>query len=260
MTDGLVAALARCQAKFPPIVKSHTNPAFKGSQYADIADVLAAVRPVLSAEGIAFTQSTVLGEDGAVALCTALMLGDEREESIFPLHIASLTPQGIGSLMTYIRRYQACSILGVHPVGDDDDGNAAQTAPAGMQAAAVAMGKAMAAIGPPDDWETRPLATMTFPELRAVAEKVGHAFSGGSKAELIRQLDPIVRAMSGDEPFDLTGAEPIEQKPDDHDKPFEPTVASVVQPATNEASGPSVAREALAGTERKRLDSAAREK
>jgi hypothetical protein len=199
-------------------VKSHTNPAFKGSQYADVADVLEIVRPILAAEGIAFSQITdVNAETGAVDLVTKLMLGTESMWSRFPLHIAGLTPQGIGSLMTYTKRYQACAILGVHPVGDDDDGNnaAAQTAPRAAVPAGVA---------PPADWETRPLATMTMRELLGVAEKVGHPFSGGSKAELIRQLDPLMQARTGAEPFPLEGAEPIPAKPDEHDRPFTPKV------------------------------------
>jgi hypothetical protein len=183
--------------------------------YADLAVILAVVRPVLAAEGIVVTQVTsVDSETGAVLLITTLMWGTEKLSSNFPLHIAGLNAQGVGSLMTYQRRYQLCAILGVHPVGDDDDGNLAATA----QAVPV---KAPP-VGPPDDWETRPLATMTFTELRGVAEKLGHHFTGGSKSELIRQLDPLMQARTGAEPFDLVGAEPIPAKPDDHDKPFTP--------------------------------------
>ena len=127
--DGLVAALARAQGKFPPIVKSHTNPAFKGSQYADVADVLAIVRPVLAAEGIVVTQRTCLEDDGTVLLITELRGGDDDLiQSTFPLHVSGLTDQQVGSKLTYNRRYQLCAILGVHPVGDDDDGNLAATA------------------------------------------------------------------------------------------------------------------------------------
>jgi hypothetical protein len=217
MTDGLVAALARAQSKFPPIVKSHTNPAFKGSQYADVADVLAAVRPVLAAEGIVVTQVTFVdSETGAVNLITKLMHEDDEQiSSVFPLHVSGLTDQQVGSKLTYNRRYQLCAILGVHPVGDDDDGNLAATAP-------VAPAKTTT-VRAPDDWETRPLATMTFAELRDVAYRVGLTFSGGSKAELIRQLDPLMQARTGAEPFDLVGAEPIPAKPDEHAAPFTPT-------------------------------------
>jgi len=182
--------------------------------------VLAAVRPVLAAEGIVVSQFTELTDEGNLLLTTALRYGDDILHSRFPLSVDGLTAQQVGSLLTYHRRYQLCALLGVHPVGDDDDGNLAATAPArsfDVQA------KKAAQDAPPDDWETRPLATMTFTELRGVANKVGHAFSGGSKAELIRQLDPLLQARTGAEPFDLVGAEPIPAKPDDHAAPFTPT-------------------------------------
>lgn len=125
--DGLISALARAQSKFPPIVKTHSNPAFRRSQYADVADVLAAVRPVLAAEGIALTQVT--NDEDGVVLITTVQLGAEMIGSRFPLPVDGLTAQQVGSLMTYHRRYQLCALLGVHPVGDDDDGNVASTAP-----------------------------------------------------------------------------------------------------------------------------------
>jgi hypothetical protein len=121
----LVASLARAQAKFGPIAKGHENAHFK-STYADIADVLAVVRPVLAAEGIAFVQPVRISADGC-ELVTALLKGDERMESVFPMP-DNLAPQATLSWLTYMRRGMACSMLGVHPAGEDDDGNAAQAA------------------------------------------------------------------------------------------------------------------------------------
>lgn len=201
---GLVAALARCQAKFPAIVKSHTNPAFKGSQYADVADVLDAVRPVLAAEGLVITQPTKLTERGTVLVTKLMHVSGGVLESEFLLPVEGLSAQQVGSLFTYHKRYQACAICGVHPVGDDDDGNLAATAPPRQRynETAPSVGASSGATtNVPDDWETRPLLSMTFTELRAVAERVGHAFSGGSKSELVRQLQPIMDARTGAEPF-----------------------------------------------------------
>lgn len=121
--DTLVASLARAQAKFGPIAKDQENSHFH-SKYADIAAVLAAVRPVLAGEGIAFTQAVRITADGC-ELVTALLKGDERMESVFPMP-DNLAPQQTLSWLTYMRRGMACSMLGVHPAGEDDDGNAAQ--------------------------------------------------------------------------------------------------------------------------------------
>jgi hypothetical protein len=121
--DSLVAALARAQANFGPIGKGHTNDHFR-SKYADIADVLAIVRPVLAAEGIAVSQPTRITEHGC-ELVTVLLKGSERMESAFPMP-TNLKPQDTLSWLTYLRRGQLCSMLGIHPSGEDDDGNGAQ--------------------------------------------------------------------------------------------------------------------------------------
>jgi len=129
--DSLVAALARAQAAFPAIGKGHTNGHFQ-SKYADVADVLNAVRPVLAAEGIAVSQPTRITEHG-VELVTVLMKGAERMESAFPMP-SGLKAQDTLSWMTYLRRGQLCSMLGIHPQGEDDDGNAANAAPIAKRA------------------------------------------------------------------------------------------------------------------------------
>lgn len=122
--DCLVAALARAQAAFPTIVKTKTNPHYK-SQYADLADVLAAVRPALAAQGIAVVQPVRVTDRGA-ELVTALLWGDQRIESCMPLDVDG-KPQELGSRLTYLRRYQLAALCGV-AADDDDDGNVASAA------------------------------------------------------------------------------------------------------------------------------------
>ncbi len=123
MTDTLVAALVRAQADFPAIEKNRTNAHFN-SKYADLSSVLAAVRPVLAKHGIALVQTTEI-TDGGVELVTALLYGEERLASRWPLPVEGLGSQAIGSLLSYMRRYQVSALLGVAP-DDDDDGNASK--------------------------------------------------------------------------------------------------------------------------------------
>lgn len=206
--EGLTWALARAQYSFATITKSHTaNAGSYSYKYADLSDVLTAIRPALNREGIALVQTTEITEAG-VELVTSLLYADERLSSRWPLPIENCAPQQVGSVLTYLRRYALCALVGI-AAEDDDDGRAAsdvrqaQSAPARPQQAPSTQ--------PPDDWETRPLASMTFQELRAVAVELGHPFSGGSKSELIRQLEPLVRAMSGEEPFDVTTNAPVSE-------------------------------------------------
>lgn len=121
--DTLVAALARAQLAFKAIGKGHENSHFH-SKYADIADVLEVVRPALAAEGIAVVQPVRITEQGC-ELVTALLKGTERMESVFPMP-DNLQPQQTLSWLTYMRRGMLCSFVGVHPAGEDDDGNDAQ--------------------------------------------------------------------------------------------------------------------------------------
>jgi hypothetical protein len=92
----------------------------------------------------------------------------------------------------------------------------------------------------------KPVDTMTVQELAVYAQTIGVPYKG-SKAEMVYVLKSYEGAATGLEPFDTTPPENPPPPKDDHDKPFTPTVA-----------GPSMAREALAGTERKAVDSAAR--
>jgi hypothetical protein len=238
VTDGdtLIAALARCQAKFPAITKGHDNAAYRGSKYADVADVLEAVRPVLAAEGIVVTQSTRIGDEGGVTLVTTLQCAFDEFEmtSEFPLYVAGQTAQQVGSLITYHKRYQLCAILGVHPVGDDDDGNLAATAPARTAYAShrdPVFGKevkgepydanqayVLAAANPPE----KPLAAMTAGEMARYGESIGVRVSG-NKSEIMRQLEPYLRAATGEEPFDTSG--PPAPAHDDERPEFVPVVA-----------------------------------
>jgi hypothetical protein len=124
--DGIAAALARAQARFTTITKDRTANAGKyGYSYADIADVLASVRPVLAAEGIAIVQPVEVTDNGMV-LVTRLLCGSEAIESRMALPIEGEAPQQVGSLMTYYRRYALCALVGVAPENEDDDGQAAQ--------------------------------------------------------------------------------------------------------------------------------------
>lgn len=118
--DGIDAALARAQAAMQHPKKTKVNPHFK-SDYADLADVLNAVRPALNAEGIAVVQSVESGE-----LVTELRRNGEVIRSAIPLNL-DVKPQELGSQLSYLRRYALSAIAGVASEADDD-GNAASAA------------------------------------------------------------------------------------------------------------------------------------
>ena len=131
--EGIAAALARAQAKMGRAAKSANNPHFKRT-YADLADVMDACMPALSAEGIAVTQP-VRREDGSLVLYTILhhgASGETLDDGGMPLIVNKNDMQGLGSALTYARRYGLMAMTGIAP--DDDDGNAAASAPPPKQA------------------------------------------------------------------------------------------------------------------------------
>ena len=135
----LAAALAKAQGQMKFAAKDANNPFFK-SKYADLASVIEAIKVPLSANGIAFVQATDF-EDSAVIVETILL--HESGEWIsgkLRMQPTKNDPQGVGSAVTYAKRYGLQALAGVP--SDDDDGNAAtglQGAPAAKPAPAKPM-------------------------------------------------------------------------------------------------------------------------
>jgi len=118
----LAEALAKAQGEMSFAKKDSVNPFFK-SKYADLASVIEAVREPFSKNGLSYSQFV---EDDY--LCTMLM--HSSNEWILG-KIKILNPkgdmQGLGSAMTYARRYGLSAIAGVSQ--DDDDGNGVRREP-----------------------------------------------------------------------------------------------------------------------------------
>lgn len=119
----LASALAKVQAELKPAPKDSENPFFKSS-YADLATVSKTVFPVLSKHGLSVSQ--IAEGDGSIT--TVLMhTSGEWMRGTLTLHPVKNDPQGIGSSLTYARRYALAAICGL--ATEDDDGNAATHAP-----------------------------------------------------------------------------------------------------------------------------------
>ena len=67
---------------------------------------------------------TRVEDDGRVILVTRLLWKDEEIVGYYPINPTKNDPQGMGSAMTYAKRYALQAIVGV-AADDDDDGNAA---------------------------------------------------------------------------------------------------------------------------------------
>lgn len=127
--ESLAGALVAAQAEFGSINRSHkaTVPTKSGGSYsysyADLADVMAMIRPVLAAHGLGVVQD-VTTLDGAVAVTTRLVHVSGETMLFGPVCMnRGGTAQELGSAITYARRYGLTAALGI--VTDDDDGQAA---------------------------------------------------------------------------------------------------------------------------------------
>lgn len=120
----LAGALAKAQGEIRAAAKDSLNPHFK-SKYADLASVWDACRAPLSKHGLAVIQTTDPTETGRVRVITTLAHSSGQwMRGTIEVSPQQATPQGMGSALTYARRYALAAMVGVAP-DDDDDGNAA---------------------------------------------------------------------------------------------------------------------------------------
>ena len=118
MTASIAKALAAAQMEMGKALKQSQNPAFR-SKYADLGNVMDACMPALNAHGIAVVQTM---RDETVVTMLIHESGETLECPV-PLLIGKRDMQGLGSAITYARRYGLMALAGIAP--EDDDGNAA---------------------------------------------------------------------------------------------------------------------------------------
>jgi len=123
--DGkLVASLIEIQGKLMPIFMNRQND-FTKAKYLDLSEILKMVKPVLSEHGVLMQQFVDISE-GKVTVSTQLM--NTKGEamlcggSLGPTTMKSANPtQMLGASVTYLRRFQAMTILGLVGEADDDE-------------------------------------------------------------------------------------------------------------------------------------------
>ena len=127
--ETLAAALAAAQAAMPAIVKDRVAKIGPGREYryADLATILATVRPVLGAHGLALTQRTQIRGEAIVLLTELRHASGEVLDSEYPVAAIGARHQDMGGALTYARRYALCGLVGI--AADEDDDGAAAPAP-----------------------------------------------------------------------------------------------------------------------------------
>jgi hypothetical protein len=144
-TSVSISALAKALAAFqgeapnPPKTRTAKVPTKSGGEYrytyADLADIITAMRPLLAKHGLSVAQSATNTEHG-VGVTTLLThaSGEWIMSDPLILPLSGATAQAAGSAVTYARRYALSAILGISSE-DDDDGELATKEQAGKPAA-----------------------------------------------------------------------------------------------------------------------------
>jgi len=122
--DKILPALIKFQTKVSTVGKNKKNPHF-GSSYADLAAIMDEARPIMGENGLALVQNLVESSPDEVRLLTTLYhTSGQYFSSLITLKPSKVDPQGVGSAITYARRYSLSPLLGI-VTEEDDDGNAA---------------------------------------------------------------------------------------------------------------------------------------
>ena len=122
-TNEIFTALSKAQRQMANATKDKLNPHYK-SRYADLTAYLDAAREPLTANNLALTQ-TMRAEGTQMFLITRLCHSSGQwVASEMPVIASKLDPQGIGSALSYYRRYCLAAICGMG--ADDDDAETAQ--------------------------------------------------------------------------------------------------------------------------------------
>jgi hypothetical protein len=120
-----IKALAKAQTEMGKALKNASNPHLK-SKYADLGSVMDACFSALHANGFAVMQPCGRDEHGQYVETILAHESGETFGSRVHLVIGKADMQGVGSAITYARRYGLLGMAGLAP--EDDDGEA-QKAP-----------------------------------------------------------------------------------------------------------------------------------
>lgn len=181
----LFEALAKTQAEMVSATKDGKNPHFKSS-YATQASVNAAAR-VAHLNGLCIVHRIMpLTEQGEVRLRS--MLGHssgEWMESETVVPVSKKDAQGVGSAITYAKRYATMALLNM--ASDDDDGEAA----VGRTAAPAAVN------GLPLELAAQVSACVSIVQLNTLVASISPTLGAQAKAELDKLVTERTRLIRG---------------------------------------------------------------
>lgn len=119
----IAPAFLKAQQAMHAATKDAVNPHFR-STYSDFASVIEAVKGPLNDNGIAFMQPVRTTEQGVEIETVLMHVSGEFYSDTLTVPLPKRDPQGVGSAISYGKRYGLQAMCGLP--SEDDDGNAAQ--------------------------------------------------------------------------------------------------------------------------------------
>lgn len=184
----IAKALAAFTAEAENASKNAKNPHFRSS-YADLAEVINTIRPVLAKHCLSFIQSPSF--DSGVVSVETMLLHESGEfiSGTVSAPVSKQDAQGVGSAITYCRRYGLAAMCGI--AQEDDDGNAAsqglarqvKQAPDGVQITA---------------WRDRLLAITDKNHLRQEFSKAPVAVKNALKDEITAHAETLTEPQDSE--------------------------------------------------------------
>ena len=130
MTDTAIKALLKAQHAMESVKKDSLNPHFK-NRYASLEAVIDATSKVFQENGFVVMQPCGRDELGMYVETKILHTSGEAFSSRVYLVLSKQDMQGLGSAITYARRYGLLGMACLAP--EDDDGNMAAKQSSGVQ-------------------------------------------------------------------------------------------------------------------------------
>jgi hypothetical protein len=118
----LATALAAAQAEIENAAKDGANPHFR-SKYASMEAVVYACKATLPKHGLSYVQFPGMAGDYVTVTTRLMHKSGEWIEGTLPMPVGKRDAHGVGSAISYARRYSLMAVVGI--AAEDDDGNAA---------------------------------------------------------------------------------------------------------------------------------------
>lgn len=190
----VVGALSKAQGTFAKIkrtqhadIESRRTGAKYGYDYAPLAEVLEAVTPALSKNGLTLMFFPLVRSASVVVRTLLAHESGEYFHNDLTATSEGTDPRSIGSCVTYLSRYGAQAICGVAPSWDDD-GEAGSTPQSGAQGNAPL----------PQPGERRPTGTAPNPQATPTESRTASTRSSDSESASVAPHRPgAIRTFTG---------------------------------------------------------------